>query len=264
MIIDIHTHCFPDKVAQRAIYVRSQKFGLTPATDGTVGGLKRSMLNSDVNISVLQNIASKPEKNMEINRWAASVQDDNIFSFGSIHPDFPNWKEEIIWLASHGFKGVKVHGDCQNYFVDDPHLFKIYEAIFDAGLIILFHSGVDTAFSEPFHTTPARLKKVLDTFSGSPIIAAHMGGYRYWDDAEKYLLGKDIYFDTAYSIHELGIERATDFIKTHGPEKILFGTDSPWRDQAMDISLIKLLKLNPDEINGILGNNAKKLLQLDK
>lgn len=264
MIIDIHTHCFPDNVAQRAMAIRSQKFGINPATDGTVSGLKNSMLKSHVNISVIQNIASKPEKNIEINRWAASVQDENIMSFGTIHPDSPNWKEEIRWLTSHGFKGVKVHGDCQNYFVDDPCLFKIYEAIFDAGLIILFHSGVDRAFSEPFHTTPSRLKKVLDVFPGSPMIAAHMGGYKYWEDAEKHLLGRDIYFDTAYSIHELGIEKATKLIKAHGPEKVLFGTDSPWRDQATDISLIQSLNLNHEDITGILGNNAKKLLNLDK
>jgi predicted TIM-barrel fold metal-dependent hydrolase len=138
----------------------------------------------------------------------------------------------------------------------------IYEVVFNAGLIILFHSGVDYAFKEPFFCTPKRLGKVLDAFPAASMVAAHMGGYRYWDDVEDHLLGRNIYFDTAYSIHELGKERAETFIRQHGAEKVLFGTDSPWRDPAMDISIIKSLDFSNEEINGILGNNAKKLLEL--
>lgn len=264
MIIDIHVHCFPDEVAPRSISVRSQKFGIIPVTDGTVAGLKVSMSESGVNTSVLHPIALKPEQTIKMNRWAASVKDKGIISFGTIHPDFSDWKQEIKWLVNKGFKGVKFHADCQGYYVDDPHMLNIYEKVFDAGLIILFHSGVDLAFTEPFNCTPLRLRKVLDTFPGAVMIAAHMGGYRYWDDVEKHLLGRNIYFDTAYSIHELGMERAEKFIRQHGAEKVLFGTDSPWRNQTMDISLIKSLNLDRKDINGILRNNAKKILGIDQ
>lgn len=263
MIIDMHVHCFPDKFAPRSISARSQKFGIIPKSDGTIKGVEVSMSKACVNISVLQPIALKPVQTVKMNRWAADIKNDGITSFGTIHPDYPDWKHEIKWLAAEGFKGIKFHADCQGYFVDDPHMLSIYQAVFDAGLIILFHSGVDLAFTEPFHCTPSKLRKVLDTFPGAIMIAAHMGGYRYWDDVEKYLLGRDIYFDTAYSIHEMGLERAEKFIKQHGTDKILFGTDFPWRDHATDISLIKSLDFAHEDINKILGNNAKKLLGLD-
>ena len=39
MIIDSHTHVFPDTLAERAIAKLSVNSGLVPSTDGTVSGL---------------------------------------------------------------------------------------------------------------------------------------------------------------------------------------------------------------------------------
>lgn len=262
MVIDIHIHCYPDDVAERSTEARSKKFGIIPKTDGTIAGLKASMAKAGVDLGVLQPIAMKPEQTIKMNRWANERNEGSVISFGTIHPDFSDWKQEIMWLANNGFKGIKFHADCQGYYADDLHMLKIYEAVFDAGLIILFHSGLDRAFTEPFKCTPSRLGKILDTFPGATIIAAHMGGFQYWDEAEKYLLGRDIYFDTAYSIPIMGIERAEKFIKQHGADKILFGTDSPWSDHTEEIALIRSLNLKTDEIEKMLGNNAKRILGL--
>jgi predicted TIM-barrel fold metal-dependent hydrolase len=262
MIIDIHIHCYPDDVADRSTTARSQKFRIKPKTDGTIAALKASMAKAGVNLGVLQPIAMKPEQTIKMNKWAATRNEEGVISFGTVHPDFCDWKNEISRLAAQGFKGIKFHADCQGYFADDPHMLNIYEEVFNAGLIILFHSGLDRAFTEPFHCTPLRLSKVLDTFPGATMIAAHMGGFEYWDDVEKYLLGRDIYLDTAYSIPVMGKERTEKFIKQHGAEKVLFGTDSPWSDQAEEIARIRTLNLQMDEINGILGNNAKRILQI--
>ena len=43
MIIDFHTHCFPDAIARRAVDGLSKTGGITPNTDGTLGDLKRLM-----------------------------------------------------------------------------------------------------------------------------------------------------------------------------------------------------------------------------
>ena len=93
MIIDIHTHCFPDEVAYKTIPILAENGGVNPSSDGTISGLKASMENANIQISVLQNIATKPRQTIPINRWAASVQSDSIISFGTIHPDFVDWKE---------------------------------------------------------------------------------------------------------------------------------------------------------------------------
>jgi len=263
LIVDMHIHCFPDEVAASSISARSEKFGIIPKTNGTVNGLKASMNESGVDIGVLLPIAIKPGQTVKMNRWAICRGEEGVISFGTLHPDYHDWRKEINWLRDNGFKGIKFHADCQGYYVDDLHMLNIYQAVIEAGLIILFHSGVDRAFTEPFHCTPQRLAKVLDTFPGATLIAAHMGGYRYWDDVEKYLLGRDILFDTAYSIPEMGAQRAEGFINKHGAEKILFGTDSPWSAQSDDISLIRSLNLDNEDINSILGNNAKRILGIE-
>ena len=43
MIIDFHTHTFPDRIAGRTLEALSQKSRTTPVTDGTVSGLARCM-----------------------------------------------------------------------------------------------------------------------------------------------------------------------------------------------------------------------------
>jgi len=41
--------------------------------------------------------------------------------------------------------------------------------------------------------------KVVKAFRGGRIILAHLGGFRYWDDVEKHLIGEDIWLDTSYT-----------------------------------------------------------------
>lgn len=262
MIIDIHAHCFPDSLAARAVASLAHTSGLTPFHDGTVKGLVNVMNRSGVDLSVLQPIATKPDQTVTINKWASEIHDEKIISFGTIHPEYKDYKGIIKWMTERGFKGVKFHSEFQDFFVDDPVFFKLYDAIFNAGLIVLFHSGVDLSYTEPFRCTPKRLAVLVDRFPGAKIIAAHMGGYRYWEDTEKYLLGKDIYMDTAYSLPEMGETLAARVIKEHGASKILFASDMPWADPGKDISFIKSLPLSDTEKDNILGINAKKLLSL--
>lgn len=262
MIIDFHTHCFPDRLAPRAMAVLSEQAGIVPFTDGTVADLKRSMDQAGIQISVLQNIATKPEQVVPINRWAAEIQDDRIVSFGTLHPEFADWKQEIAWMAANGIKGVKFHPDYQEFFVEESRLFPMYEALFAAGLVVLFHAGVDIGLPEPYHCRPAGLREVLDTFPGARIVAAHMGGYGFWDEVEIHLLGRDVFFDTSYSYADLGPAAMQRLIRGHGAGKILFGTDSPWYDQAEAVAEIGTLEVSAAEVGLILSENARKLLNL--
>ena len=54
MLIDFHTHCFPDKIAKEAIEkLSSVSGGLLNYTDGTSQGLKSSMKEHKVDYSVV-------------------------------------------------------------------------------------------------------------------------------------------------------------------------------------------------------------------
>ena len=63
MVIDFHTHCFPDKLAERAVGQLSRVGGgLMPYSDGTLDGLRRQMAQHNIDMSVVLNIATKPEQ----------------------------------------------------------------------------------------------------------------------------------------------------------------------------------------------------------
>jgi predicted TIM-barrel fold metal-dependent hydrolase len=263
MIIDMHTHCYPDNLAPRAVDFLAQKSDwLNPHTTGTIAGLKNSMINAGVDVSVVQNIATKPSQVVTINRWAVQQQDAQITCFGTIHPDFVDYKEEIKWLKRNSIKGVKFHPDYQNFFVDDKKILPIYEQVLNEGLIILFHAGMDVGIPDPIHCTPKRLRTVLDRFGGGEIIAAHLGGFRLWNEVTEYLVGRNVYFDTSCAFDELGCDEMSRIITAHGADKVLFGTDSPWFDQKQDIERIHQLKISDEDKRLIFGLNSKRLLGL--
>ena len=261
MTIDMHTHAFPDELAPRAMEVLSGKSGVEAFTDGTLAGLSASMLKAGIDKSIIAPIATKPAQVTGINRWAAesNQQHDDLICLGTLHPDQDDWGPDIEQLVADGVPGVKFHPDYQLFYVDDPNVTAMYRAVADAGLILLFHAGVDIGLPPPVHCTPDRLARVMDAVPDLKIIAAHMGGYKCWDEVEKFLVGRNLFFDTSYTIADLGAERMTALIKAHGVERVLFGTDSPWTDQSAEIANIRALPFTPAEIDAILGGNAARL-----
>lgn len=262
MIIDFHTHIFPDTLAQRAIQELSQRAKIPPYVDGTADGLRASMQQAGVNYSVLMPIATKPAQAHSINVWAHDINTryPDLISFGTLHPLMEGWDEEVRWLAEHKFHGVKFHPDYQQFFVDEARLLPLYRALADAGLMVLFHAGIDIGLPPPVGCTPDRLAKVLDAMPNLTIVAAHMGGYQQWDAVEEFLVGRALYLDTCYAYPDLPAERMAAMIQHHGAHHILFGTDSPWREQAAEIETIRQLPLKDEEITAILGENAHRLL----
>ena len=261
MIIDAHTHIFPDALAPRAMEVLVGNSGTTPFTDGTCAGLRKSMRNGGVDISVVAPIATKPSQTRGINKWAVELcKSDDLISLGTLHPMQENWQSEIDKLVANGIRGIKLHPDYQEFFVDEPEYVPVFRALADAKLIVLFHAGVDIGLPPPVHCTPDRLARLLDAVPDLTTIAAHMGGYKCWDEVERYLVGRNLYFDTSYSISGLGADRMAAIIKAHGPGRILFGTDSPWTDPASEIPAIRMLDLPHDDVEAILGGNAARLL----
>lgn len=262
MIIDFHTHCFPDELARRAIPLLASRAGIKAYLDGTVKDLCRSMRDAGVSMSVVQPVATRPQQVRKINEWARNSQSKELLFFAAFHPDLDHPVEEIRRIKDEGFKGIKLHPDYQKFFVDEERMFPIYEAVFKEDLIILFHAGVDVGLPPPVHCTPRRLAKVLYHFPGGKVVAAHMGGYLCWDEVERELVGREVFLDTSFSYRKLGREKMCRLIVDHGPEMILFATDSPWTDQKEEIEVIRGLGLPEETTQKILGLNAMSLLEM--
>lgn len=264
MVIDFHVHCFPDELADKAVPVLAERAKVAPLLDGTVKSLKESMKRAGVDKSIVLSIATRPQQTEKINTWSAEIQENEILTFGSVHPEFDGWEAELLRIKKLGLRGIKFHPDYQSFYVEEKRMYPIYEKAFELGLTVLFHAGTDIGLPAPYHCTPEGLRTVIDAFPGGRIVAAHMGGYDCWDDVERLLLGRDIYLDTSYSLAWIKPERARDMILGHGFEKVLFATDSPWTDQAEEIGRLKKLELGEEAELAVLGGNAARLLELSE
>lgn len=261
MIIDFHTHCFPDKIAEKAIRSLSETSGLMPYTDGTIQGLKNLMKKDGVDISVVQSIATNAHQQASVNNFAESVQSAQIMAFGSVYPHAKDAIAELERISAMGLKGVKFHPEYQSFFVDDEIMKPIYQKISQLGLITLFHAGEDYGYMPPYHATPERLKKALKWLD-APVIAAHWGSQGMGQETLKHLCGLDIYFDTAFGYASTPKPIQQAILEKHGTDKILFASDCPWHTPSMDMFQLKTLGLSESEQAAVLGENAKRLLQI--
>lgn len=158
-----------------------------------------------------------------------------------------------------GLRGFKMHPEYQEFSPEESRMAPIYDAAVAAGMPILFHSGHDIGF-ETVRGTPEAWERVLDAWPGLTMILAHMGGFRMWEQTLAHLAGRDVYLDTAYTLGHLADEAFVDLVRTHGAERVLFGTDDPWTDPAEEIARLRALDLTEDELDAILGGNAARLL----
>ena len=89
-----------------------------------------------------------------------------------------------------------------------------------------------------------------------------MGAYQQWYDVEEYLVGKNIYFDTAFCYACMPRGHAQKIVRQHGAHRILLGSDMPWSSTVNNIAFVKSLELSTSDEAAVLGGNAARLLSL--
>lgn len=260
MIFDVHTHAFPEKIAEAAIGQLSYKSGgLSPSHNGTFEGLSSFMKEQGVDGFAIQNIATNPRQMKKVNDFAASCKGEKVFPFGSVHPDAPDALEELCRIKELGLRGIKLHPDYQGFFVDEERMRPIYKRASELSLVILFHAGYDFGFPAPYHCMPESLARALK-YIDTPVIAAHWGGVTVGAEVIRCLCGLPLYFDTSFGYGTKPRSEAMEIIERHGTEKMLFGSDSPWHTPEGELRLLSTLSLSESELADITYNNAKKLL----
>lgn len=267
MIIDFHTHIFPDKIAERVIATLeagiNNRFmdNVRAVIGATLDDLKKSMAENGIDYSVVMPIATTVTQSESINKFAKIVNEtDNIFSFGSLHPMQENWESVLYDIKEKGLKGIKLHPEYQQFYIDSPEALRVLKKCEELDLAVVLHAGRDHGVEPPVHCLPERLRRALDYVSGKKIVAAHLGGWDSWDDVEKYLVGTNVMFDTAYTVDFIDHEQLLRIIRSHGSDKILYGTDSPWEKQSHAAEILQSLLLTDGELNNIFYKNAAELL----
>lgn len=277
MVIDFHTHTFPEKIAQRAISGMQANTHAMAFGSGTTAGLRQSMTAAGISHSVVLPVATNPTKLASMNDASIACNGaDGIFHFGAVHPLAENWESELIRIAQAGLKGIKIHPFYQGVDINDLRYLRILGRAAELGLITVMHAGSEIAYPGQVRCSPKMIGHALGQLGNIPIVLAHMGGWKNWDQVAEYLTPTGCYLDTAismgaivpmeaghYSPEELpllGEQAFCDLVHTFGSARVLFGTDSPWADQRTEVLRLQALPLTQEEKDNILTNNARRLL----
>jgi len=277
MIIDFHTHTFPDRIAQRAITSLQAMSHAAVFAPGTVAGLRESMAAAGIACSVVLPVATNPEKLTSMNDVSiASNGQNGLIYFGAVHPLAENWKQELNRLAQAGIRGIKIHPLYQGVDIDDVRYLRILEHAAGLGMITLMHAGQDIAYPQQVRCSPEMTARALRQVGPAPVVLAHMGGWKDWEQVAEHLADTGCYLDTALSLDTivptepghytrqelrlLSREAFCRLVRSFGAERILFGTDSPWSCQKTEVGRIQQLPLTCGEKESILYKNAERLL----
>ena len=283
MVVDFHTHTFPDAIAASAVAKLQAASHTRPFTDGTVGALKASMARAGVDFSLVLPVATRPGQVPRVNDASAALNAEGggVLSLGCMHPDFPDWKAELGRVASLGLRGVKLHPVYQDTDFDDPRYLRILDRAGELGLLVLVHAGLDVGYPGVVRASPEKILRAVRAVGPVRLVLAHMGGWRCWAEVEDLLPETGAYLDTSFSLgrmtpngdgyyrtaEDLALLSAEDFVRlarAFGADRVLFGTDSPWGDQAEELAKFRALPFTPEEQTAILGGSAARLLGLSE
>ncbi|HAL18219.1 MAG TPA: hypothetical protein DCO86_01130 [Spirochaetaceae bacterium] len=262
-VINAHVHIYPDKIAQKAASSIGAFYGVHIEHDGTIASLLKENKEMGIDKCLVHSVATTVHQVASINGfiYEQTRLHDEFIGFMTLHPDMSKEeiKDEVDKCIGLGLCGVKLHPDCQGFYVDEKRAAKIYDAI--AGKMpVLIHMG-DARYD---YSSVSRLIPILNDYEQLQVIAAHFGGYQRWDEVGLYHKAKhsNFHFDTSSSLYYLSKEKALGFIRDFGVEKFFFGTDFPMWPAKDELKRMDSLGLPDAEREMVMGKNLERFLRL--
>lgn len=281
MIIDCHTHIFPDEI-------RRQRDAYFPGEPGFEllyrDPLKSKMAGADELIDVMDKqgidisiVFGFPWQQSETIRLhnnyvmeAVRRFPDRLFGLCCLDPFMKDPVSEIERCLAGGLAGV---GELAFYNrgLDDEVLTSLTPVLkfcLEKNLPVMIHTNEPVGHEYP-GKAPMTLKQIaglIKRFPQNRIILAHWGGglfmYNLLKKEMKELL-ENTYFDTAASpfLYDSRIYKiATEMI---GVDRILFGSDFPLLKPERYFRELELSGLADEDIAAICGLNAARLLNIE-
>ena len=141
--IDIHTHVYPDAVAQKATDSIQDFYELSGGgMNGTVSMLRDRGAEAGITEFVILPVSVTPERTRHINDFILqqTAQYEDFIGFGTVHAGMEHPGDEAQYIMDKGLRGIKMHPDFQRFDIDDPRLFAVYEAV-SGRIPVMLHMG---------------------------------------------------------------------------------------------------------------------------
>lgn len=279
MIVDFHTHVFPDKICLN----RSKFFPSEPAfkllyqtPKSRLVGAAELLAAMDKNAVDKSIIFGFPWQNPE----TAKLHNDYIMEMVQKYPNRfsglgcfdPSGRKAVAEAERCLDGGLVGIGELAFYQAGIKEtalkqLDPIMEMCADRNLPVLIHTNEPVGHVYPGKTpmTLAQIYRLIKRFPENKIVLAHWGGGLFFYS----LMKKDIkdclnnvFFDTAASPFLYDPEIYQLAVRLLGVDKILFGSDYPLLPPSRYFGEIKDAGLTESQIERICGQNAKQLLNI--
>ncbi len=208
------------------------------------------------------------------NTWLAEQikGNDRLVGFGTI--DFTkNLRDEVDRIADLGFKGIKLHPPYQEFVIDGPEAFQVYERAQELGLFLSFHSGMHWHRLRDNHVL--LFDEVAWNFPDLKFSMEHMGGYHFFRDALAVMCnnsrrGGNVYAGWTSVTYRKGDawaltdEELETIICQTGEDNSIFGLDFPYAKAdkiKADIRRIRNLDISEECKEKILGKTLESVLK---
>ena len=260
-IVDIHTHIYPEKIAEKATFSVGDFYNIEMRGMGTSEHLLSLVANSPITHHVVHSVATTPKQVESINNFIAAecAAHPNFMGFATMHQDYENPEAEIDRCIALGLRGIKLHPDIQQVNLDDPRLMRVYEAGAARNLPFIIHTG-DYRYD---YSHPRRLVHVLHEFPTIVVDAAHFGGWSVFDLALEHLEDERCYVDVSSSLKFLGRRRTIELIQAYGIDRVMFGADFPMWNPANEYEVFRSLGFSEADYEKMCWRNAERFLNME-
>ena len=173
-------------------------------------------------------------------------------------------------IKEYGVKGFKFHPTVQEFFPNDPLAYPLYEAIAEAKLPALFHTGQTGVGAGTRgggglrlkYSNPLCLDDVAADFPDMPIVLAHPS-FPWQEEALSVATHKpQVYIDLSGWSPKYFPPILVQYANTLLKDKILFGSDYPVLHPEKWVEEFDKLPIKPEVRPKIMKENAARLLQL--
>jgi uncharacterized protein len=173
-------------------------------------------------------------------------------------------------IAEYKVKGFKFHPSVQEFFPNDAVAYPLYEAIAEAKLPALFHTGqTGVGAGTPGgggvrlkYSNPLYLDDVAADFPDMPIILAHPS-FPWQEEALSVATHKpQVYIDLSVWSPQYFPPILVQYANTLLKDRVLFGSDYPVITPEKWIEEFDKLPIKPEVRPLIMKQNAARLLQL--
>ncbi len=199
-------------------------------------------------------------------------------AWGSVvDPTAPEAAAVVRRFRGGGLRGLKLYPPTQRFSASDRAVYPVYEAAAEQGLPVLFHFGItvapiyDLRYADPLHLSAAARDFPEITFG-----IAHCGAGFLREALFLAYHTENIWVDTSgtnnwrdFTPGAPGLDEVfRDLLRTYGPQRIMFGTDSSlpreYREGILREQQEVFARLEVTEENraAIFGGNARRLFRL--